>query len=519
MFPEVIKENRATAEHWAKRIAEGDWWLADAAAVFFGMATATAGWARLTDFWKRGYEQVLLVAKDSYMWQVMSNDDCCKQGEYVYSSFAKDPSEVTGNFIKWREAATALEKEVRQNRATDLSALTKQELAVKWKQLLEAIDLHWRTSLVLDGLPIYVERKLFPQFMAETGLKKKEAMEAFAALSAVDAQSFLAKEQAKLLRLCIEVAENPVLAESAKKKSLGKHAEFAAKARAHADEFFYKKSTYRSAPEYETKDVAALVEEEAAKPVEEIRRELARLEALPKQTRAKRGELLSQLRLSPAMLKSMELSRLLAEWQDERKQSSMTFMYGGVQLMKEIASRLEREWEEVACLTPREVLKALDGKLVSAAEMRGRRAFSAIIATRGHAVALFDDDAKLLYDSLMQKSKHETLQLEGMTASIGANPVVRAKCRIVNDPEKDVIEEGEVLVASMTRPEFVPLMKKASAVVTNEGGLTCHAAIVAREFNLPCIVGTKHATRVFKTGDLLEVNTRHGKVTKIGAGK
>ena len=59
----------------------------------------------------------------------------------------------------------------------------------------------------------------------------------------------------------------------------------------------------------------------------------------------------------------------------------------------------------------------------------------------------------------------------------------------------------------MTSPELVPAMHKAAGIVTDEGGVTCHAAIVSREFNIPCIVGTGNATKVFKDGDFIEVNT------------
>jgi pyruvate,water dikinase len=66
----------------------------------------------------------------------------------------------------------------------------------------------------------------------------------------------------------------------------------------------------------------------------------------------------------------------------------------------------------------------------------------------------------------------------------------------------------------MTRPEFVPLMKKASAIVTAEGGITCHAAIVSRELGIPCVIGTKNATKVLKTGDEIEVDAEKG-IVKI----
>ena len=71
----------------------------------------------------------------------------------------------------------------------------------------------------------------------------------------------------------------------------------------------------------------------------------------------------------------------------------------------------------------------------------------------------------------------------------------------------------------MTRPDYIIGIKKAAAIVTNEGGITCHAAIVSRELGIPCIIGTKIATEVFKDGDLVEVNANHGVVKKISVHK
>ena len=78
-----------------------------------------------------------------------------------------------------------------------------------------------------------------------------------------------------------------------------------------------------------------------------------------------------------------------------------------------------------------------------------------------------------------------------------------------------LMKKGYILIAAMTRPQFMDAIAKASAIVTDEGGMTCHAAIVSREFNKPCIVGTKHATQIFKDGDLIEVDTKNSIVRKI----
>ncbi len=83
---------------------------------------------------------------------------------------------------------------------------------------------------------------------------------------------------------------------------------------------------------------------------------------------------------------------------------------------------------------------------------------------------------------------------------------------------KDQIHEvktGEVIVSPMTTPDFLPAMRQAVAFITDEGGITCHAAIIARELKKPCIVGTKFATSIFKDGDLIEVDAYNGTVKLI----
>ncbi len=77
------------------------------------------------------------------------------------------------------------------------------------------------------------------------------------------------------------------------------------------------------------------------------------------------------------------------------------------------------------------------------------------------------------------------------------------------------MEKGHILVSHSTNPNILSAMIKASAIITNAGGLTCHAAIVAREFKIPCVIGTKIATKVLKDGDMVEVDAQRGIVRKI----
>ena len=80
--------------------------------------------------------------------------------------------------------------------------------------------------------------------------------------------------------------------------------------------------------------------------------------------------------------------------------------------------------------------------------------------------------------------------------------------------EAGKLTAGDVLVTHMTSPDWVPLMRKAAAIVTDSGGMTCHAAIVSRELGIPCVVGTGEATKRLRDGELVTVDATHGVVTE-----
>jgi len=100
--------------------------------------------------------------------------------------------------------------------------------------------------------------------------------------------------------------------------------------------------------------------------------------------------------------------------------------------------------------------------------------------------------------------------LSGAPASPG---IASGPVKIVSDPGQiDKVKDGDILVAEMTTPDFVPAMKRAKAIVTDRGGRTAHAAIVSRELGIPCIVGTRQATTTLTDGQIISVDGSRGKV-------
>ena len=128
----------------------------------------------------------------------------------------------------------------------------------------------------------------------------------------------------------------------------------------------------------------------------------------------------------------------------------------------------------------------------------------------------FDTDTKEFYflqsrpiTTLAEEKEEKLVTLcKGLPASPG---IGRGKVKLIKDiSEINLVEEGDVLVTAMTNPDMVPAMRKCAGVVTDEGGRTCHAAIVSRELQIPCIVGAKNATKSLKTGDTVTVDAVRG---------
>ena len=101
------------------------------------------------------------------------------------------------------------------------------------------------------------------------------------------------------------------------------------------------------------------------------------------------------------------------------------------------------------------------------------------------------------------------IALKGLPASPGVHI---GKAKVVFSPEEAAkeIQKGDILVTKMTNPDWVPYMRLAGAIVTDEGGMTCHAAIVSRELGIPCIVGAREATKLMKSGETYTVDARSG---------
>jgi phosphohistidine swiveling domain-containing protein len=203
---------------------------------------------------------------------------------------------------------------------------------------------------------------------------------------------------------------------------------------------------------------------------------------------------------------------------DSKKEYFTKIHWYSERVFSEIAKRIGVDIDIVRHFLPDETKKYLIKKeLVDKDNMKRRiENYYFLIKDDGTYDFYEDGKAKSLIDEFLEhyERSYSDAHVKGMTAQKG---VVTGRARVITSALYcHRVKHGDILITHMTSPDFMVAVKRASAIVTDEGGVTCHAAIVSRELKIPCVIGTKDATKVFKDVDEIEVDADKGIVRKIG---
>jgi len=183
-------------------------------------------------------------------------------------------------------------------------------------------------------------------------------------------------------------------------------------------------------------------------------------------------------------------------------------------LVKRIALHLKIEYKDLLNFSPIEIISALKGKYDVKPHIKPRRQ-CLVTYHQGTSIFLEGNQAlKYVNKRPVLQNKIKTVNiLKGSSAFPGK--ITGTVKIIISNKDVIKIKKGNILVSTMTTPNFIAAMEKAAAFVTNEGGILCHAAIISREMKKPCIIGTKIATKVFKDGDIIEIDANKGIIKRL----
>jgi len=243
-------------------------------------------------------------------------------------------------------------------------------------------------------------------------------------------------------------------------------------------------------------------------------RELAKFQKEKNRLSRNQQELFNQLKLNAYEKQIVLLARDSLVYKSWRRELQSHAYYHAEFLLREIGRRLRLTLPQVRMMLPHEVKAGLLAGRVNLKELN-ERLMIVIYGAPKSTSCLSGGRAVEFAGKYFPKEHLGKLPkiLKGTAAYKGR---IRGKVCIVNTPEDTKkMEAGGVLVSATTNPNLMPAIRKAAAIVTDEGGLTCHAAIVSRELKIPCVVGTNLATKVFKNGNLVEVDANRGIVRLV----
>ncbi len=345
-----------------------------------------------------------------------------------------------------------------------------------------------------------IHKEIVPQFAKRHNLEINKADEIFNTLSHPEEPTIFNLEREDFLHLCLDVSNGKISKENIK---------------TYIKKYFWFKSDFYKAEEITEekllKEVYAEISKNKKEGIElEIKNNRQNFEVLHNN----RQKLMDSLKLTEVDLKDLDFARLVIQWIDLRKIGMMHFFYYLSMIIGYVSKEMNIPYQDLATYTFDEFGSFLEsGYKLSDEEIKRRKAGIFIVWEKDKNLQIFYGKEAQELLVLATAFKFED-SIKGQVASRGGVNNFSGKVRIVLNPSEDVFEEGEILVTSMTRVEFVPLMRKAKAIITDEGGIACHAAIISRELGIPCIIGTKIATKVLKDGMMVEVNLENG-VVKI----
>lgn len=491
----------------------------------------------------RAYQAMVSIYRGYNLWFYFDKTDAYEVGEHLVDKFLRDLSFMEEVNAKIRFFADALNDNVAKIPESGLSKLSKEDL---WQYYQNHEDIHlayycygWipvASDMFGDNLTNRGKR-----ILQEVGVPRENIEEYLALLTQPDKDSMLKEEQDNLLQIGILVQKDPAQfaifkelfrkfkEEDVKFFGLYTHSkeyeakfsevvrtlkgqinpEIMTRIENHYHRYFYTKYIYTEEQgvydfEHYLKELVRLVNSES-----DLAASFADQEKRVANLLQQRNLLIKKLKLSE------DLQRFFAAWGDfmvtkiYRRYAQLFALYKTTFFLEEIATRLGLTLKELRFMKSSEIKAALFENILNKEEIRNRVDFSVYYTAKDTEVYYGGAEAKSIVEKYIENKKQE--EVSDLKGQCGCRGQARGKVRIVNviaDMAK--MEVGDILVSISTQPDLVPAMKKAAAFVTDQGGVTSHAAIVAREMHKPCVIATKIATKVLHDGDLVEVDADSG---------
>ncbi len=459
----------------------------------------------LREFFGRGWPTTLLVFRgDAVLW--------CNEMRSLHSLGAemidlyRDSRERDAMLAEWERREKNLFAVFEKIQAERFGKALNEEIAGLYALFRKAYLDWYAVGWLAEPVSLQCEA-LVRELLLRKGLEpdSKEFKTAFSLLTSTTRESFNRREEKEFLAIAARAQKNGA-----------SNASVTASLLEHGSKWFWLQNNYLETrvlgTEFFDEELKRFLKRgvdaaKYAKTLDENARELA----------AERRGAVEKLGLTRRERELTDLIDVFGWFQDHRKQVVLQANHFLDALLAEAGRRGGLTLREARQTLPNEFELALTGK-IDKKTLRERLANCVVVWRESEsepeifAGATAAEKNKTLFKN--DSAAREVIEIRGLTACQGK---ARGYARVTLSAKEAnaSLRSGEILVTSMTSPDFVTAVKRAAGIVTNKGGITCHAAIVSREFGVPCVVGTRIATKVIKTGDFVEVDGNHGFVRKL----
>jgi phosphohistidine swiveling domain-containing protein len=403
-------------------------------------------------------------------------------GEELFKKYNLDENKIKEAYSKWLKLTEKI-KEFESKVNQGLSSLSNEDLKKIFCDF-DKIHVDFWIHGYIPELGNYGGEQLLKRKILE--FDKINFIEVFEVISAPEDISFFQKEELELMQLKLDPDEK--------------------KLKQHQQKYYWLRNSYCFTKvlnlDFFRKELENISVEQAKAKIKEINNHVASI-------RKKKEEIIKRYRIPKEIVKISNKLAYCVWWQDLRKKFIFISNHIMSVFVEEISKRKNVGFKELCYYSVPELVDLLDKNK----RVNGKVRFNGYIEYYHERKGISYLEGKKAKDFAtpyievkVDKNKKE---FSGLVVSKGH--IVKAKVKILLSPkEMNKMDKGDILVAPMTSPDFIVAMRKASAIITDEGGMTCHAAIVSRELKIPCIVNTRIATKLLKDDDIVEVDTKKG---------
>jgi phosphohistidine swiveling domain-containing protein/DNA-binding Xre family transcriptional regulator len=441
--------------------------------------------------------------KNDYCFIYWNIEDLHKLADAFWKYYSESPSKFDNLYLAFQKDAREMERIYSEAEPKIINNLANKDLKNYTEKVVSASLDFWSHSLFIDAFDAGKDQEEINKIKEKYNLSLEEV----SVLTTPVQMTFTNERQLAIYKIAELALEKKIAAKS--KKAVTNFLKTEVQVGQYKKMFDYYASNYAVIKHITDKEIAEEIKN-CLKDRKKFKQDLSRLSNYEKTQEARVMEIVARhnLRGSPLWFFSK-----LTYWREYRKKINLMSIHIFDMILGSTESKTGIPKKYLKYLTTEELGNVLDG-LVDLEALKKRFDNGVLFSFREENeyrmfVGKEADSLKNELEKIIASEIKDSI-ISGQVASQGYAKGIARIVLSVGDFNK--LKDGEVLVTGMTRPEFLPVMKKAAAIVTNEGGITCHAAIVSRELGKPCIIGTKNATELIKDGDLVEVRAHHGTV-------